>query len=161
MNFSGSYLFTNLDATHVWSALLDPSLLKMALPQPVHQMRGLIYQRQGTLTFTAHVGPFAERLFTLQLAFEGCDPPQMYTAVFSLTDETQTHKLEGHGQWRLTPHGRDTIVSYDMDITSHGEFATVGPLLVQTHLRHGVRHTLHSLEKWLGQAATQAPFPLR
>lgn len=150
MNFSGSYHFTNLSPTQVWSVLLDPSLLKQTMPYSVHNMRGLIYQRQGMVTFSAHVGPFAERLFTLELAFEVCDPPHGYTAVFSVTDESAIHKLEGHGRWTLTKHGRDTIASYDMHITSHGEFAEVGPLVVQTHLRHGVRHTLHQLETWLG-----------
>ncbi|MCA9979962.1 MAG: hypothetical protein KDD89_04000 [Anaerolineales bacterium] len=149
MKISGSYRFSNLSPTAVWPVLLDPSLLKEALPHPVSEMHGLIYQRQGTFRFAAHVGPFAEHVFTLRLAFTDKTRPWHYTAQFEVVDENEQSTLRGESQWQLTADEADTIATYDLTPHATGEFDEVGALLVETMLRSGVRQTLAALEQWL------------
>ncbi len=154
---TGSYHFRNLTPAAVWAALLDASLLPEALPYPVSRVHGLVYQRQGTVNFRAHVGPFPLREWSLALSFTDGVPVREYVVGFNVADVSGGHTLHGRGACQLTPHGRDTVLSYQFETQATGDFAAMGSLFVATTVRGSVRQTLQALEQWLQPLVTAVP----
>ena len=135
----------------VWTALLDPVVIKQALPgcDQLVETGPNAYQAQINIRVGPVTGAF-ESLFSL----EDLKPPESYRLI--IQGRGQAGFLDANGEIRLEEDGEATLLHYHMDASVGGRVASFGQRLIESTgrivVRQGLKKLDAALQKWGDQS---------
>jgi carbon monoxide dehydrogenase subunit G len=135
----------------VWAALLDPVVIKQALPgcDQLVETGQNAYQAQINIRVGPVTGAFESRFSLTNLK-----PPESYKLI--IQGRGQAGFLDANGEIRLEENGEATLLHYHMDASVGGRVASFGQRLIESTgrlvARQGLKKLDAALQKWVDQS---------
>lgn len=137
----------------VWAALMDPTLLAMALPggEALEQ----IGENEYKATMNVRVGPVQGK-FEGKIELTNIEKPDSYH--MAVSGQGAPGFLNGGGTVRLEETGAETLMHYTGDVQVGGKIAGVGQRLIDSTAKSLIRQGLAALDSQIAvRAAAAAP----
>lgn len=135
----------------VWAALLDPVVIKQALPgcDQLVETGQNAYQAQINIRVGPVTGAFESRFSLTNLK-----PPESYKLI--IQGRGQAGFLDANGEIRLEENGEATLLHYHIDASVGGRVASFGQRLIESTgrlvARQGLKKLDAALQKWVDQS---------
>jgi len=131
----------------VWAALLDPAVIKQALPGCDQLIE--TGQNAYTAQINIRVGPITGA-FESQFSLTDLKPPESYRLI--IQGRGQTGFLDASGEIRLEEDGEATLLYYHLDASVGGRVASFGQRLIESTgrivARQGLKKLDVALQEW-------------
>lgn len=136
----------------VWDALMDPTLLAMALPggEALEQ----VGENEYKATMNVRVGPVQGK-FEGKIELTNIEKPDSYH--MAVSGQGAPGFLNGGGTVRLEEAGAETLMHYTGDVQVGGKIAGVGQRLIDSTAKSLIRQGLAALDGQIAARAAAAP----
>lgn len=139
MRLTGEFSFEAAPEA-VFSALMDPDVLRSALPGTDRLDR--IDDTHFDASWRVKLGPI-RGVFTGAIVLSGVQAPVCYH--MSATGRGPVGVVTGEADFRLRAAAGATVLDYDLDARVSGRLAAIGQRLVESSMRSMVRDALQGL----------------
>lgn len=139
MRLTGEFSFEAAPQA-VWTALMDPDVLRSALPGTDRIDR--IDDTHFDASWRVRLGPIRGS-FTGAIVLSGVQPLVSYH--MSASGRGPIGVVTGEADFRLRAEGGATVLDYDLEVRVSGRLAAIGQRLVESSMRSLVRDALQGL----------------